>query len=60
MVYKLIVTEHADELIDNLVGYLIKNSKIRMPPFVLWMDWKVFMNGLKKVQCSFRKVRIIF
>ncbi len=27
MVYRLIVTEHADELLDNLVQYLLKRLK---------------------------------
>ncbi|MBO6177754.1 MAG: type II toxin-antitoxin system RelE/ParE family toxin [Selenomonadaceae bacterium] len=42
MAYKLIVTEHADELIDNLVGYLIK--KLKNPDAALRL-----MDGLESI-----------
>ena len=42
MAYKLIVTEYADELIDELVGYLVK--KLKNPNASLHL-----MNGLENV-----------
>ena len=37
MAYKLNVTEHADELLDNLVYHLVNRLKINRQPDICWI-----------------------
>lgn len=44
MAYKLIVTEHADELLDNLLRHLLERLKMNKPPGICWQESKMRMN----------------
>lgn len=58
MAYELIVTEHADELLDNLVHHLLYRLKSEQAPDICWMESRMCMNVWKKILCNFRLAEI--
>lgn len=58
MVYKLNVTDHADELLDNLVYHLIYRLKNKEVAKHLLDSVESFMTDWWRIHTNFRKVGI--
>lgn len=60
MAYKLIVTEHADELLNNLVYHLLEKLKNEQAAIICWMVSKMYMSVWKKILFNFHLAEIHF
>lgn len=58
MDYKLVVSEHADELLDNLVYYLLYRLKSEQAARHLLMALMVFMTGWKQILFNFQSAEM--